>query len=229
MGKASYRERIALRQSESGGGQPSTGSPIDRFVRAIWAQDKVAVPIVRGFRDKFRLYPRDRCQRAIKLKDFEECPLAGDTSRVAYLRAKHGELDADDFVLIFSNALQERENVPAIGSFFGRFTPEDLSQADAPVFWLGAGQMVELDLWTVGETPMKKFPWKILLPDRTGRFHYEEESTLDDEIHEAVRKILRYGKTPDQEIARIRDGHAEHGLFSKLKGFLYSDRNASHG
>lgn len=248
MARDSYRQRLASQQqTDSGDGQSATGGPGHRVVRAIWAQDDKAVPIVQEFRAKFLRYPRDDWQRRIELADFEVCPLAGDASRAAYLREGLGALSADDFVLIFSDALQE--NLPANSSFFGSFTPAELAQADAPVFWLGAAQKLDLDLWTVGETPMKTFPWKILHPDPPGRFRRENPIALDDDIQTAVGQVLHHAKSFGENAAASGESDsekgseggsaagdkkggntpAESGFFKQLFGFFHSDRKAGHG
>ncbi|HCZ13296.1 MAG TPA: hypothetical protein PL117_12135 [Accumulibacter sp.] len=240
MARDSYRQRLASQQqTDSGDGQSATGGPGHRVVRAIWAQDDKAVPIVQEFRAKFLRYPRDDWQRRIELADFEVCPLAGDASRAAYLREGLGALSADDFVLIFSDALHQ--NLPANSSFFGSFTPAELAQADAPVFWLGAAQKLDLDLWSVGETPMKTFPWKILHPDPPGRFRRENPIALDDDIQTAVGQVLHHARaTGPNTVASGPEGDkkgseaggnapAEGGFFKQLFGFFHSDRKAGHG
>ncbi len=220
MGKISYVQRMA---SQPAGG----GEPRERCVRALWAEDDKTVPIVQLFQTKFGTYAQYIRQHHIRLADFDVCPLAGEASRAAYDREKLGDLAADDFVLFFSDAFQQK--APVISSFFGSFTPEDLAQADAPVFWLGAAQQVDLDLWTVGETPMKRFPWKLLHHVPPGRFRREDQVALDDEVATAVGRLLKDGTATAAEIPASGDRPAAGGFFRQLIGLFNSDRKASHG
>jgi hypothetical protein len=186
---------------------------------------------VHGFAIRFQRYPRDYHDRRIKPEHFDVCPLAGGASRAAYARAAIGDLQADDFVLIFSNAIAEGENAPVISSFFGSVTPNDLAQDDAPVFWLGAAQPVNLDLWRVGEseTPMREFHWQILHHDPPGRFQIKDTDALNAEIEEAVEKIYKHEKTSTQRTGEPQEKPAEAGFLRRLIGLLHSDRKANHG
>jgi hypothetical protein len=228
MGKNSYLERLAAQPASRGEGRSGpAGAPGERWVRAIWAEDEKTVPIVQLFQVKFGTYADYLNQHRIRLADFDVCPLAGDASRAAYDREKIGDLAADDFVLFFSDALQQK--APVIGSFFGSFTPDDLAQADAPVFWLGAAQKVDLDLWSVGETPMKKFPWKILHHVPPGRFRREDPIALDDEVETAVEQLLKHEKTPQPAIPVIGEKPAGTGFLKRFTGFFNPQRKASDG
>ncbi|MBL8399377.1 MAG: hypothetical protein JNL84_14750 [Candidatus Accumulibacter sp.] len=221
MGRTSYRERINA-ASASAEDDPARHAvdPTQRTIRAIWADDPLSVPIVRGFRDKFAVYPRDSGQRTLHLNDFDVCPLAGDASRAAQARTL-ADLSADDFVLVFSDALQQTQYANAVGNLFRFFTREVLAQADAPVFWLGAAQKVDTELATIGDTPLKAYGWQILHRDPPGRFRRENSVELDDDLAEAVHKVLHFRKT-DRPGGGEASPPPSGGLFGRLRGLFHS-------
>jgi len=226
VGRTSYRERINA-ASATAGDDPERRAvdPTQRTIRALWADDALSVPIVRGFRDKFAIYPRDSGQRTLHLNDFDVCPLAGDASRAAQARTL-ADLSADDYVLVFSDALQQTQYATAIGNLFRFFTREVLAQADAPMFWLGAVQKVDTELATIGDTPLKAYGWQVLHRDPPGRFRRENSVELDDDIAEAVQKMLHFRKTGRQSggepASTPTPPPSGGGLLGRLRGLFHS-------
>jgi len=230
LGRSTYRERLVAAAANADDDPARRAiDPTQRTIRAIWANDPVSVPIVSGFRDKFAVYPRDCVQRTLHLSDFDVCPLAGDASRAAQARTL-ADLNADDYVLVFSDALQQQQYAAAIGQLFRFFTRDVLAQADAPVFWLGAVQKVDTALATIGNTPLKDYGWQMLHRDPPGRFRRENPVDLDDDLAEAVKKVLYFRQTtapvaeattPTPPPSPPPSPSARGGLFGRLRGLFH--------
>lgn len=186
-GNRRYSGRLAAEKAARDDPPPSTKSPKDRVLCAIWVEHEHVTPIIQIFEDKFVDVKRDHDNRPLTLIGFEVCPTAATPRGPVYSRSERDS--AEEIVLFYSDNIRRETEISDYFAWCRSIMKYDPQKR---VFWLGAVHKVSLESWICGETRMKDFSWRILHPRDHGRFHQASEDSIkqNDDVGAAVELLL---------------------------------------